>query len=162
MRQRFISTLVCSVLGLIVTGQLARADAIARYECAVVGLPNQEPVGDRADHNLTTVEYSCLGVDGLLIGAVYTASNTVEWDGAKGTFLVGSGIHRIPGGRAVLQMLEGTASIVMKDGKLVGTETSGKGIVKFASGPFAGLSGKTLQFVTKPVNPIRFTVEFTD
>jgi hypothetical protein len=50
----------------------------------------------------------------------------------------------------------------MKDGKFVGNETSGKGIIKFASGPFAALSGKTIKFVTEPVNPIRFTVEFTD
>jgi hypothetical protein len=80
----------------------------------------------------------------------------------KGTFLIGSGVHRLPGGRAVMQMIEGTASTVMKDGKFVGNETSGKGIIKFASGPFAALSGKTIKFVTEPVNPIRFTVEFTD
>jgi hypothetical protein len=52
------------------------------------------------------------------------------------------------------------ASPVMKDGKLIGNEPSGKGIVRFASGPFATLSGKTV--VTKSVNPIRFTVVFTD
>jgi hypothetical protein len=80
----------------------------------------------------------------------------------KGTFLIGSGVHRLPGRRAVMQMIEGTASTVMKDGKFVGNETSGKGIIKFASGPFAALSGKTIKFVTEPVNPIRFTVEFTD
>ena len=161
-RKFVISTIAFSVLGVIATGSLARADTIAHYECAVVGFPSPEPIGDRSDHNLVTLEYSCVGVDGLLKGAVYTASNTVEWDGPKGTFLIGSGVHRIPGGRAVLQMIEGTASTVMKDGKLIGNETSGKGIVKFASGPFAALSGKTIEFVTKPVNPIRFTVEFTD
>lgn len=61
-----------------------------------------------------------------------------------------------------MQVIEGTASTVVKDGRLVGNETTGKGIVKFASGPFAALSGKTIKFATKPVNPIRFTVEFTD
>ncbi len=50
----------------------------------------------------------------------------------------------------------------MKDGKLIGNEASGKGIVKFASGAFAAPSSKTIKFVTKPVNPIRFNVEFTD
>jgi hypothetical protein len=135
---------------------------IARYECGVVGFPSQEPIGDRADHNLSTVEYSCVGVDGLLKGAVYTASNTVEWDGPRGTFLIGGGVHRIPGGRAVTQMIGATASVVLKEGRVVGIESSGTGIVKFASGSFAALSGKTVKFVTKPVNPIRFTVEFTD
>lgn len=159
---KIISMLACSLVGVIATGSLARADTIAHYECAVVGFPSPEPIGDRPDHNLLTIEYSCVGIDGLLKGAVYTATNTVEWDGAKGTFLIGSGVHPIPGGRAVMQMIEGTASTVMKDGKLVGSETSGKGIIKFASGPFAALSGKTIKFVTEPVNPIRFTVEFTD
>jgi len=162
MRYRVISTLVGSLLVAIATVSFASADTIGRYECATVGLPTQEPIGDRADHNLVTVEYSCVGIDGVLKGAVYTASNTVEWDGNKGTFLIGGGVHRIPGGRAVLQMIEGTASIVVKDGKPVGTATSGKGLIKFASGPYAALAGRAIRFTTVPLNPIRFTVEFTD
>ncbi|MBX9645741.1 MAG: hypothetical protein K2X57_01635 [Xanthobacteraceae bacterium] len=162
MRKHLIPTLAFSMLGLIATGSLAHSDTIAHYECSVIGLPGPEPIGDRPDHSLLTVEYSCVGIDGLLKGAVYTASNTVEWDGPKGTFLVGGGMHRIPGGRAVMQMVEGTASAVMKDGKLVGNQTSGKTIVKFASGPFAALSGKTIRFVTTPMNPVRFAIEFTD
>lgn len=159
---RIIFALACMAAGLTGMAPLARADTIAHYECAVVGFPSPELIGDRPDHSLMTVEYSCVGVDGLLKGVVYTASNTVEWDGPKGTFLVGTGIHRIPGGRAVMQLTEGTAAVVTKDGKPVGNETSGKGVVKFASGPLAALSGKTIKFVTKPVNPIRFTVELTD
>jgi len=157
--RKTISVLACSMLSFLAT---AHADTIARYECAVIGFPAVEPVGDRADHTLVTVEYSCVGSDGLMKGAVYTASNTTEWDGPKGTFLIGGGVHRIPGGRAVLQMTEGTALLAMKDGKLLGNETSGKALVKFASGPFAALSGKTIRFVTKPVNPIRFDIEFSD
>ena len=162
MLKRIISTFAFSMFGVIAAGSLAHADTIAHYECAVVGFSGPEPIGDRPDHNLLTAEYSCVATDGLLKGAVYTASNAVEWDCPKRTFLIGSGVHRIPGGRAVLQMIEGTASAVMKDGKLIGSETSGKGIVKFASGPFAALSGKTIKFVTEPVNPIRFTIDFTD
>lgn len=157
-----ILMLACSILAATATGSAARADMIAHYECAVVGFPFPDPVGDRPDHNLLTVEYSCLGTEGMLKGAVYTASNTVEWDGPKGTFLIGGGVHRIPGGRAVTQATEGTASPVMRDGKPVGNETSGKGIIKFASGSLAALAGKTIHFVTKPISPIRFTIDFTD
>jgi hypothetical protein len=162
MKTRRVAIVVASALSVIGGAGTAFAEAIGQYECAVVGFVNPEPIGDRPDHNLLTVEYSCVGVGGVLKGAVYTASNTTEWDGPKGTFLVGGGVHRIPGGRVVLQMVEGTAALAMKDGKPVGNETTGKAIVKFASGPFAALSGKTLQFVTKPVNPIRFTIDFTD
>jgi hypothetical protein len=161
MRKRVISTLALSAVAIIVASGLARADVIAHYECNVVGFASQEPLGDRPDHTFTTVEYSCVGLDGLFKGAVYTASNIQEWDGPKATILAGTGVHRIPGSRAVLQLTDGTASVVMKDGKPVGVATSGKGVAKFASGAFAALSGKTVKFTTTPVNPIRFTIEMT-
>lgn len=160
MSRRIHTALVGAALGVIVA-QPARADVIARYECSTVGFYSQEPIGDRPDHNLVTQDYVCVGADGLLKGAVYSASNAVEWDGSKATMVFGGGVHRIPGGRVVTQLVEGSAQAVMKDGKPVGVESSGKAIVKFASGPYAGLSGRTIRFVTTPVNPIRFNLEFT-
>jgi hypothetical protein len=62
--RKIISMLACSTVGVIAAGSLARADRIAHYECAVVGFPSPEPIGDRPDHNLLTVEYSCVGIDG--------------------------------------------------------------------------------------------------
>ena len=155
-----LTALVGSTLVMIAV-QPARADAIARYECSLAGFFTQEPIGDHPDHNLVAQDYVCVGVEGLLKGAVYSASNVVEWEGPKATMVIGGGVHRIPGGRLVTQLTEGSAQAVMKDGKLVGVESLGKGIVKFASGPFAGLNGKTVGFVTKPINPIRFNLEFT-
>ncbi|BAR55162.1 hypothetical protein ACVIWV_000268 [Bradyrhizobium diazoefficiens] len=161
MNKRTVITLIGAAFGLIAVSQPARADMIARYECSTAGFYSQEPIGDRPDHNLVTQDYVCVGVDGLLKGAVYSASNAVEWDGPKATIVFGGGVHRIPGGRLVTQLIEGSAQAVMKDGKPIGVESSGKGIVKFGSGPFAGLSGKSVKFVTTPVNPIRFNLEFT-
>ena len=128
--RKVMAMLACSMAGLFAQGSLALGETIARYECAVVGFPISEPIGDRPYHLLVSVEYSCVGIEGALKGAVYTGSNTIEWDGPKGKFLIGSGLHRIPGGRAVMQTLEGTAATVTMDGKLVGNATSGKGIVK--------------------------------
>ncbi len=156
----------CTLTGLVgaslvmIAFQPARADVIARYECSLAGFFTQEPIGDRPDHNLVAQDYVCVGVEGVLKGAVYSASNVVEWDGPKATMLIGSGVHRIPGGRLITQLTEGSAQAVMKDGKPVGVASSGKGLIKFASGPFAGLNGKTVQFATKPINPIRFDLEF--
>jgi hypothetical protein len=161
MTKRSIVTLAGAALCVIATGELARADMIARYECSTVGFFSQEPLGDRADHNLSAQDYACVGVDGLLKGAVYSASNVVEWDGAKGSIMLGGGVHRIPGGRVVTELTEGAASAVTKEGKPVGVASSGKGIVRFASGAFAGLNGKTVRFTTTPINPIRFNLEFT-
>jgi hypothetical protein len=48
----------------------------------------------------------------------------------------------------------------MKDGKPFGQEASGKATIKFASGPLAGLSGKNLKWVSKPVSLNRFDQDY--
>ena len=101
-------------------------------------------------------------MDGLLKGAVYSASNIGEWDGPQGTFLLAGGIHRIAGGFAVSQLLEGTGSVIMKDGKPVGAIGSGKAVFKFASGTLAALSGKTFKFANKSIGLNWFELEFAE
>jgi len=161
MKKRNITTLFWSILLMSGTAHMACADTVARYECNMVDFFTQEPIGDRADHMLSLLQYSCVGVDGLLKGALYSGSNTVEWDGPKGKIIVGGGIHRNPGGRAVTELTEGVVSVVMKDGKFVGNEATGKGIVKLASGSFAALNGKQIKFISTPISPIRFALELT-
>ena len=162
MTNRFIATFVCSALGLIGASGLALAETIGRYECSIIGTASQEPIGDRNGHSLVSIQYSCFGVDGLLKGAVFTAATIQEWDGPQGTFIYSGGIHRAPGGIAVTQLREGTASVVMKDGKAVGTNSSGKSVFKFASGTLAALSGKDFKFASKPTGVGRFNLELTD
>ena len=162
MCKRLTATFVCSALSLIAATGFARADIIGRYQCAVIGVIAQEPIGDRDGHAMVSVEYSCQGVDGLLKEAVSTAVSVSEWDGPKGTYLASLGLHRAPGGFAVGQLLEGTGSVVMKDGKPAGSEASGKTVFKFASGTLAALSGRTVNFTAKPVGVSRFELEFKD
>ena len=133
-----------------------------RCECSIAGSSTTEPIGDRSEHNLFSYQFSCLGVDGLMKGAVYSASQVSEWDASKGTFLFVGGVHRTAGGLAVTQMLEGTGSIAMKDDKPAGTIGSGKAMFKFASGTLAQLSGKTFKWTSKSIGPNRFELEWTD
>ncbi len=162
MTKRFITTFLCSALSSIGASGFAFAETIGRFECSIIGTASPEPIGGRTGHGLASVQYSCFGVDGLLKGAVYTGSNISEWDGPLGTFLSAGGIYRAPGGLAVTQLMEGTGSVIMKDGKPVGAETSGKTIFKFASGTLAALSGKTVKFVSQPTGAGRFNLELTD
>jgi hypothetical protein len=159
---RFIGVFLCSAVGVIAASGVALAETIERYECNLFGAMSQEPVGDRDGHVLTSFQYSCVGVEGLVKGAVATTLVVSEWDGPKGTFLTSIKIHRAPGGLAVGQITEGTGSIIMKDGKPAGTEASGKTVIKFASGTLAGLSGKTLNWISKPIGPGRFEQEYFD
>ena len=161
MNKRFVVTVVCSTLGLIGATGFALAETVGRLECSVVGAVSQDPIGDKDGHGLATVQYSCLGMEGLLKGAVYSGSSTSEWDGSQGTYLSGGGIIRVAGGLAVTQLTEGTGSVVMKDGKPAGREASGKGLIKFASGTLAALSGKADRWEAKPAGFGRFTLEIT-
>jgi hypothetical protein len=119
-------------------------------------------MGDRSGHGLLSYQFSCVGVDGLLKGAVYSAIHVSEWDNAQGTFLLAGGVHRAAGGFAVTQMLEGTGSVIMKDGKAIGSTGSGKAVFKLGLGTLAALSGKTVKFTSKSIGLNRFDLEFAD
>jgi hypothetical protein len=166
MSKRVVATFVCSALSLIGASGFALAETIGRYECSVIGSIGKEPIAGETGHLLVSLEYSCVGVDGLMKGDVHTASSASEWIGPKGTFLRGGGVHRAPDGLAVSQITEGTGWVVKSSdteyGGPASTASAGKAIFKFASGNLAALSGKTFKFATQPTAPNRFVMEFTD
>lgn len=159
MNKRFIVAVVCPFLGLISPSGAAMAETVGRLECSVVSPANSEPIGDKDGHLLRTLQYSCVGVEGLLKGALYSGSSISEWDGPQGTYLTGGGIIRVAGGFAVTQITEGKGSVVMKDGKPAGAEASGTGLFKFASGTLGPLSGKADKWEAKPAGFGRFNLE---
>jgi hypothetical protein len=89
MNKHFLVTALCSTLGLISASGFALAETVGRYECSIIGAVGQEPVGDRDGHLIRSVQYSCLGMEGLLKDAVYTEASVSEWDGSHGTYLGG-------------------------------------------------------------------------
>lgn len=161
-RKRLATAFACSLISLCGTGGFALADTIGRYECNIVGNNAPEPLGDRAGHGLVSYQYSCVGVDGLLKGAVLSATNISEWDGPQGKFLLGGGVHRAAGGFAASRIREGAASITMQDGKPVGSTSSGTTVFNLASGTLSSLSGKAVKFTSKSTGPQRFILEFQD
>jgi hypothetical protein len=157
-----LAALAWSVVGLCSASEAALADTIGRYECNVLGTTTLEALGDRTGHGLLNYQFSCVGVDGLLKGAVYTAVHISEWDGTQGKFLLTGGVHRMAGGQAVSRMLEGTGSVVHQDGKPVGTASSGTAIFDLGSGTLSALAGKTAKFKSKSIGYNRFALEFED
>ena len=79
----------------------------------------------------------------------------------KERMCLAAGLIRVAGGLAVTQITEGTGSMLMKDGKPAGSESSGKGLFKFASGTLAALSGRADRWAAKPAGFGRFTLEIT-
>ncbi|HEV7869129.1 MAG TPA: hypothetical protein VGO90_15685 [Chthoniobacteraceae bacterium] len=161
MSKSFAATIFCSALGLIGAPGCAPAEPIGRYECSVIDTPSFVPIGDRNEHSLLLLQYSCFGVEGILKGYVHTASSVSELDGSKVTFLRGGGFHRSATGLAVTQITD-DASAAVKDGKPGNADSSGTGSFKFASGTLAAHSGKTFKFVTRQKGLGRFDMEFTD
>jgi hypothetical protein len=162
MSKRLIAIFASSVLGVIGSVGVTHSENIGRYECNVLGSPNPEPIGDRPGHGLLSYQFSCVGVDGLLKGALYSAMHVSEWDGPNGKLVLVGGIHRIPAGLAVTQMQEGVITTEMKDGKPVGVTGSGKVLWKYASGSLVSLSGKTLNFANKSLGFGRFDIVFSE
>ncbi|MCK1422234.1 hypothetical protein IVB14_19140 [Bradyrhizobium sp. 180] len=80
---RIPSAFICFVLAFLAANEVAVADPVGRYECSVIGAPIQDQIGDRDGHALSSVQYACSGVDGLLKGAVYTSMNVSEADGPQ-------------------------------------------------------------------------------
>ncbi|WP_246739336.1 hypothetical protein [Bradyrhizobium aeschynomenes] len=140
----------------------ASADTIARYDCTIVGTMGLEPIGDRPGHMLVSFQYSCIGTDGLMKGATYTANVASEWENQKGRYLYGAGIHRSTDGYAVAVLSEGTGSVVMKDGTPAISEATGKVVFRLASGRFAELAGRTVNFTARLVGPGHLVYELAD
>ena len=144
------------------TASPVHAELIGRYECNIVGTLGQEPIGDRPGHMLVSFQYSCYGVDGLLKGALYTASVASEWENQKGVYLYGAGIHRMTDGLAVIQLADGTGTVAMQNGTPAMSQANGKVVFKLASGSLASLAGKTVDFTARLTGPGHFIYEMND
>jgi hypothetical protein len=158
MDKRIIITVACSALGLVNSSGFAQAEMIGRLECNVAGPVSQEPIGDKDGHLLVSAQYSCRGVEGLLKDATYSGISTSEWDGPQGKFLSGGGIIRAASGLAVTQLIEGVG---FAKPALSGIEAFGKGLIKYASGTLAALSGKADKWEAEPTGFGRFSLEVT-
>jgi len=162
MSKYLIASILASAFGLIGTSGFAQADSLGRYECNIIGPIGLDPIGDRDGHQLRSYDYSCAGVDGIFKGAVLTAVSVSEMDGSRVTYHLAGGVHRIAGGLAVGETLEGTGSTVAQEGSPARATASGRMIFKFASGKLAALSGKTFKFTAKPIGFNRFEMDYGD
>jgi hypothetical protein len=161
MRKFLIASILASAFGLVGASGLAHADSLGRYECNIIGPIGLDPIGDRDGHLLRSYDYSCAGIDGIFKGAVLTGVSVGEMDGSRMTFHLAGGVHRVAGGLAVGETLEGTGSTVTQEGPARVT-ASGTMIFKFASGKLAALSGKTFKWTAKPIGFNRYEMEYGD
>ena len=160
--RKVLVAIMASAVGLAGASGFAQADSIGRYECNIIGSIGLEPIGDRNGHVLRSYDFSCAGVDGIFKGAVTTSVTVSEIDGSQVTFHFAGGVHRMAGGLAVGETLEGTGSTVVQEGNPARATASGRMIFKFASGKLASLSGKTFKWTARPIGYNRFDMEYAD
>ncbi|OAF04295.1 hypothetical protein AYJ54_24205 [Bradyrhizobium centrolobii] len=161
MKTSFLAVVLCSALALLGLRGGALADTVRRYDCSIDGV-DREPLGDRDEHFIISLQYTCHVAEGPLRDAGITAISVSELNGEKGTSIASLDIHRAIDGFAVGQLLEGVAFLVMRDKRSLGIAASGKMVFKFASGSLSALSGRTVNFTTKPAGFGRFEMEFSD
>lgn len=140
---------------------MAQTPLMQKAYCVYVGANPMEPVGDRPGHALQVLNYSCRTEGGPMDGGVMTGTNITEWDAGKAVILSGSGVGRKPGAMASFQVIEGSTTLTMADGKVTGMTSTGRGVMKHASGTASVLNGKTYSHVVRLLGPSQFVIETT-
>jgi hypothetical protein len=159
-RKSLIACIVVAAPALLCAANVAQAKGESyRSYCNFFGAKGADKIGDRPDHNVTVGNVVCEVTGGVLEGGIMTAQTIYEWDGPKATLLMGNGVLRKDGMLVVYKHTEGHTEIV-HEGNVTHYNATGKGIVAFASGPAASMSGKTYTFkiVTPPVGKYYFEV----
>lgn len=148
-----LATLAC--------GAMAQAPVLQKAYCVNVGANPMEPVGDRPGHALQVSNYSCRTEGGPMDGGVMTGTNITEWDAGKAVILSGAGVGRKSGAMVTFQVIEGSMALIMTDGKVSGFNSSGRGVMKHASGTASVLMGKTYSYAVRVLTPGQFVIETT-
>lgn len=150
-----------AALATLAFGAMAQAPILQKAYCVNVGMNPMEPVGDRQGHALQVLNYSCRTEGGPMDGGVMTGVNITEWDAGKAVVLSGAGVGRKAGALASFQVTEGSTTLIMTDGKVTGMTSSGRGIMKHASGTASSLNGKTYSYTVRILSPGQFLIETT-
>lgn len=155
------SVLGAAALASISIGAMAQAPVTQKSYCVHIGINPMEPIGDRPNHSLNVLNYSCRIEGGPMDGGILTGTNITEWDSGKAVVLSGSGVGRKPGALASFEVTAGSAALLMSDGKVTGMASSGKGVMKHASGSASSLNGKTYSYVVRTLTHTQFVIETT-
>ena len=137
----------------------AQTSSNARLFCHAVGYNPPEALGDREGHSISVGEITCRVEGGPGDGGVLTGTTIYEWDKANGVLLSGIGVTRKPGATTAYQHTEGKISLVVSNGKVVGSTGSGRGRYTMATGTAASMAGKTYSYTFKTTGPGQFVVD---
>ncbi|NLD55233.1 MAG: hypothetical protein GX652_11290 [Burkholderiaceae bacterium] len=139
---------------------LAQGNPTSRMICNSLGGNALEPLPD--GRALQVISLSCRVEMGPMAQGVMTGSQIYEFQGPNGSHLAGEGVVRSPAGVLVYRTDEGTTTLKMADGKVVGAASSGRGVYRSAYGSVAGFAGKSYSYKTMATGLNQFVIEVTD
>jgi hypothetical protein len=139
-------------------GAVAQEDT-NKETCQAVGASALEPLGDREGHSISISQISCRVDSGPMSGGVLTGTSIWEWNGPNAVLGSGNGVMRKAGATVVYVQTAGKLAVTMADGKITGSNASGRGTFAVATGSLASLAGKSYTFSTKSTGPGQFTAE---
>jgi hypothetical protein len=129
--------------------------------CRSVGGFTPEQLGDREGHALSITQDSCQATEGPIAGATITGTTVLEWNWPKAVSLTGYGVARKPGSTLAFQALDGATEVMMSDGKPTGWTASGHTTITLATGSWASLNGKKVEWTAKSTGPNASETDYT-
>jgi PAS domain-containing protein len=138
-----LRSLFCAAALLSAAGAFAQHEAQAT--CTGAGPEGVEPL-DRAGRVLQVNDYRCEIRGGPFDGAVMSGTNLWEITPGTARFLGGHGVIRRADGAAVYEETEGALRLKLRDGQVIGWESTGAGVYKMASGRVAPFQGRRYAF----------------
>jgi hypothetical protein len=84
-----------------------------------------------------------------------------EWDGPKARELSGMGAARKTGATLTFQDLDGTVEVTMTDGKPTGWTGSGHTLITLATGSWASLKDKKVEWTAKGTGANVSEIDYT-
>jgi hypothetical protein len=149
-----------------VAAMLAAASVTAQTQqpyklhCMSTGNNAAEPLGDREGHAVLLATATCRIEGGAQDGAIVTQHLIWEIDKGTWTLIGGENVARKPGAVSISRP-SGTLTLRMQDGRPAGWTASGKGVVIFAAGGAAPLSGKSYSWAARSIAPGQYVNDIT-
>ncbi len=152
---------ILATLGLVLAAGAAGAESW-KLNCTNAGPNMPEPLRDRERHSIMVQTATCIHEGGAALdGAVSTQGVIWEHDASGARLLSGDAVGRKPGATTAVRITEGTLAWVVKDGKVVGWNATGKGVFTLAADGAAALAGKSFSWTSRPTGPRTYVSDVT-
>lgn len=137
----------------------AAAEMKFRYDCRVTATSQIDGLG-REGQAAQLSQFTCSINGGVLNGFTATGTNLLEPRQGGGARLVGAVVVAQKGDSSLAyEVKEGTRRARLKNGQVIGWDSTGSGTYKSATGTATPLAGKSFRSIVRSTGPDTFTID---